>query len=443
MFENKASRILAMIVGGGFLFSVAYSFYFRIPPMVDARAYDTIAWNVASGRGYREVLGIALVNDWVIARVGPGYELFLAGFYKIFGHHLQIIWVAQAVLHALSALLVFLISKKIFRATAAPTIGLIAAALVALSPDQITISAMLLTETLGIFLLLATILAGYGYLEKPNFWRVTIFVAIFFLAVMVRTPTIFLLAPIGALFIWKKYWRHAIYFAVALVILFAPWTIRNYQLYGVFLPTNVSAGLNLLMGNYLGASGEQESDNVVIAILLKQNSNIIDTDKTARQMAIQTIIHAPGTFVLRTLHRASIYFSLARPTGFWFHLVGWPRLLTIITSTLWTAILFLGAAIGIGSWLKNAATDRKRVLLLLGYAFVLPLSIIAIVVETRYRMPIYPLLAIFAGYGFYLLAKKRVSWQPTLILMGVLLLNTISDVGTNIQRIVEHLHGLI
>ncbi|MCX6731761.1 MAG: hypothetical protein NTX55_02110 [Candidatus Parcubacteria bacterium] len=85
-------RILLFIIFGAFGISLIHSFYFRIQPIVDARAYDNIATNLASGKGYLEDASAPKEKDAAIARVGPGYELFLAGVYKIFGHHYKIIW---------------------------------------------------------------------------------------------------------------------------------------------------------------------------------------------------------------------------------------------------------------------------------------------------------------------------------------------------------------
>src|SRR3989338_8964042 len=145
--SKKEKSLLLLIVFLAFTISLSHSFYFKITPSVDARAYDRIAFNLINGKGYVENPDIPFENDFSIARVGPGYEIFLAGVYYIFGRHWGIIWILQAIFHAFSALAVFLISKKIFGGVQRPIIGLSSAALVAFSPDLIVSSSMLLTET--------------------------------------------------------------------------------------------------------------------------------------------------------------------------------------------------------------------------------------------------------------------------------------------------------
>ena len=105
-----SSKTLIIILAGSFLLSVGYAFHFRIEPAVDARAYDTIAQNIVSGNGYREDMQTDLAHDFAIARVGPLYEYFLAGIYEIFGHNYGPVWILQALLHALSAWLIYLAS---------------------------------------------------------------------------------------------------------------------------------------------------------------------------------------------------------------------------------------------------------------------------------------------------------------------------------------------
>ena len=170
-------NIFLGILGAVFLLSLSYSFYFRIPPAVDARAYDTIAWHLVQGYGYREWLEIPLNNDNAIIRVGPGYEFFLAGLYFLFGHHYEIVWVAQAFLLMLMALLTFLTAREVFSnsflenmevgcSSRAWLIGVVAAFLVGFSPDLITMQGMLMTETLGIFLVVLSVYLFFNALNR-------------------------------------------------------------------------------------------------------------------------------------------------------------------------------------------------------------------------------------------------------------------------------------
>src|SRR3989338_7804568 len=131
-------NVLLVFLCAFFLISILYSFYFRIEPAVDARAYDNIARNIVQGNGYRESLDVPISNDNSIIRVGPGYEFFLAIIYFIFGHYYEVVWIMQALLLTLTAFLVFLLGKEIFRDQWTFGVGLVSAGLIGFSPDLIT-----------------------------------------------------------------------------------------------------------------------------------------------------------------------------------------------------------------------------------------------------------------------------------------------------------------
>ena len=114
MYKDRTKKYLIILLAVVFVVNIAYSFVYQIEPVVDANAYDDIAWNFAQGIGYLEDASLegAPELDNAIARVGPGFEFFLAGVYKVFGHQIWFIWILHALMRVLTVLLIFLISKK-------------------------------------------------------------------------------------------------------------------------------------------------------------------------------------------------------------------------------------------------------------------------------------------------------------------------------------------
>src|SRR3989344_7082224 len=259
--ENKEKKFILFLVLGIFVCALAYSLYFRIEPSVDARAYDNIAWNMVQGNGYKEQASLSYDKDIAILRVGPGYEFFLAGVYFLFGHHYQVIWVINALLLALSAFFVFLITKQIFKEHWSVPLGLVAAGLIGFSPDLITVNGMLMTETLGVFLIILSVYIFFRYIERKediSIISLIFLAAVFGSAVLVRTPALFLILPLAWYFIRNKLWKELGVFLFVLILVFTPWTVRNYQVYSTFIPTNLAFGYDLLAGNHPGATGELE-----------------------------------------------------------------------------------------------------------------------------------------------------------------------------------------
>ncbi len=447
--DKDKKNILAFFLSAVFLVSIFYSFYFRISPSADARAYDSIAWNIVQGNGYLEVAGVAPERDNSIIRVGPGYEFFLAAIYYFFGRNHEAVWAFQALLMVLSAYLVFLTTKEVFRTRWNFLIGITAAALIGFSPDLITMQGMLMTETLGIFLI---ILSGYlfckYYNDTEKSWIKALLLGLAVgSAALVRTPAAFLFFPIAVYFLMLKNWKHLLVSTAAILALFSPWVIRNYQIYGVFMPTNAAAGFNLLTGNHPGASGEQGDFDVLS--LYSPDLDGFQVNKLATDDAVKFILANPLEFLKITFYRTSIYFSFARPTGFWFHLSGWNKILTLASSAIYSVLLFVLGFFGIWQIRKIATEERELAKFFLAMLVMMPLAIIGIIIETRYRMLVYPFFAVFAGYGLSELLARRlpagqagISWKPALYLAALLILNTGFDILRNFDRILSKIHEL-
>lgn len=436
----KSNRAIIFLCAATFVAPLAYSFYFRIPPLVDARAYDRISWNLAQGLGYREKVGIDLLYDNSIIRVGPGYEFFLAALYWIFGHHAAVVWVLQAALLAGSAFLIYLVSKKVFQSVWHESIGLVSAALIGFSPDLITMSAMLMTETLAIFLATLSLYLFFRYTDYPTLGNVMLFGFVSGAAALVRTPLLLLLIPTAGFIILQRRYKDVALLIVVLVVMFAPWTIRNYQAFGVFLPTNAASGVNMLAGNHPGASGEQEPYEVLARYAVEYD--YIEANQRANADARTFIFWHPFEYIILTLKRISIYFSFARPTGFWFHLHGFSKAATLVLSVIYSIILFTFGFFGVARLKYMPKENRTKARLLLTMLIMMPLAVVGIIVETRYRFLSYPFFALFAGYGISEIRKKNACWTCFAGVFFILFANTAFDIARNFDRIIERLHGL-
>jgi len=438
---NKQLKILLILLALVFGVNIIYSFYFRITPAIDARAYDNIAWNIAQGDGYRESADASFIEDNSIVRVGPGYEYFLAAIFYVFGHNYPAVWIIQALLLTLSAYMIFLVSKEVLGSNWSFSIGIIAAALVGFSPDLITLQGMLMAETLGIFLIILTVYLFFKYINnesRPVLGIVLLAIGLA-LTALVRTPAIFLILPIAGYLIFCRQWRSLIILLILFVLLFMPWAVRNYMIFNAFIPTNLAYGLDLSAGNHPGASGELEPHDIGGQLIgqygyVKANSLLL-------REAVGFISSHPFEFLKITFYRISIYFSFARPTGFWFHLYGLSRGVTLMTSTLYSVILFIFGFWGIWK-IKDLKEQKINAKLLLYMLAMMPLAIIGIVVETRYRSSVYPFFAVFAGYGIDLLWQKKAEWKPFVYIILLLSANALFDILRNFGRIIERIQDL-
>ena len=114
-----------------------------------------------------------------------------------------------------------------------------------------------MTETLYLFLICLALYVFFLYFLKLKGYLAVLLGIAAGLAVLARSPFLFLL-PIMLFYpLSKRKFFHAGLFLLALVLVFLPWTIRNYEVYGGIMPFGIAGNVNFWFGNYHGASGGQ------------------------------------------------------------------------------------------------------------------------------------------------------------------------------------------
>lgn len=419
------------------LVTIGFSFLFRIHPVVDARAYDQIAVNLLAGNGFREDVKRSYLFDTAMLRAGPGYEFFLAGIYALFGHHYEAVWVVQAFLHTFSALLLFFIAKKLF-GEKGTWIGMIAALFFAFSPDLIENSAMLMTETLYLFLTIFTVWCFLFVFEKTDSARSLLLGVVMGLAFLTRPPLL-LFIPFFLFFFWKqKAWLQGGIFLLSFTVILLPWMIRNYSLFHAVIPTTFIGEYNLWIGNTLRSDGGQISEGFNPVTTFVSEQGLLGLSQKAKEEFFSFLLMHPGRFFELTAVRTVRFFSLIRPMGFWFYATGAVKMSIVFSSLIWISALFMVGFSGLITMWKEKSEKIKYFVLLAATA---PLFLLATVVQSRYRFQIYPFLALGVGYMVYEIWKKRETWKQKTVWIPLVLLGifTMVDIFLSFQTVLERL----
>ena len=215
----------------------------------DPITYDQIALNILSGKGFS---GASFYyppgSDVPTSFWDPLYPYFLAAVYWAFGHSIPAVRVVQAFIGATSVAMAWHVGRRL----AGPAAGLLTGAILAGYPFLLYYTGQLLTETLFIALILATVASG---IEAMRTGRLTWFLGLGVaggLAAMWRAEAFaFTLAyvPWCAWFAPRRAGRAwAITLAVgwlAVGATLAPWTIRNTVQFGRPIVTTTKLGYNL------------------------------------------------------------------------------------------------------------------------------------------------------------------------------------------------------
>jgi 4-amino-4-deoxy-L-arabinose transferase-like glycosyltransferase len=255
-----------LIVAGIFRIAVAHHWPNDSPD--DSKTYAQIARNVLEQHSYSE--SATPPYEPTLIRL-PGYPLFLAAIYKVFGHgNNGAVRIVQALVDTatcgLIALLAFYWEPDEERKRAA---AIAALALAAVCPFTAIYSATVLTEVPTMFLAVAMCVAAtLAFRERPTtdgteksennksaklallWWLIAGLLG--GLAVLIRPDSGLFVTAIGLTLVvasvirFRQYLRKAFaagaIFSIAFVLVLTPWTIRNARVFHLFQPLAPSHG---------------------------------------------------------------------------------------------------------------------------------------------------------------------------------------------------------
>jgi len=249
-------------------------------PVYDATAYAAIAANLDRGEGFTVGPGATQPSS----NYSPGLPLFVAGVYEVTGGvHERTARVVLALLGVLGVLLTYLLGRRLTRCLLFPrygegkvdspvVAGLIAALAVAIYPALLEYQGMLMSEPLAATLLAGAVLSVFWAAAassgppgggSPARWLVP---GVLFGALALVRPEYFGVAVLVAVVLFalgaRRDWRRALAASAALLaaalVVIAPWTIRNAEALGRFVPISTGGGQVLFAGTYLPSDGNPE-----------------------------------------------------------------------------------------------------------------------------------------------------------------------------------------
>lgn len=227
----------------------------RLQYSTDSVQYTTIAKNLLAGNGYRGADHMLTRKGELTAFYAPGYPLFIAGLYAVFGESQKAILIAHILLGLLSIYLVYLLGARLYSETA----GVIAAFVFGLNPQIIHYEFLLISETLFIFLVLVIAILMVDVLNDDNSsLRQYALMGLLLGAAYLCRQTALILPAVFAAAVLFKYkdkgllWvakRLSVFAALAFLVI-VPWAVRNYIVFGEFMFGTTTAPATLWWGTY-------------------------------------------------------------------------------------------------------------------------------------------------------------------------------------------------
>lgn len=221
-------------------------------------SYDRRAVSIIAGEGLLGPYGIDPSDTQWITQA-PGYSIFLSGVYSLFGRNFFNVQLVQNLLNSITAVLIFFIAGSLM----SWRVGIVSGFLAALSHHLGHISNFILPDELSALPVLGGILfalvarrrlgnsygayAAAGIAIGLSSWlrAQTMFLGVFVLLTMAIIST----SRSAAV-------KRGMLLAGISILAIAPITIRNWTVYGEFIPIQLGTGLNLWEG-LADASGDR------------------------------------------------------------------------------------------------------------------------------------------------------------------------------------------
>ena len=242
--DSRFGRALGLVALGGFVLRCVFAVWHRnFLVQGDAMTFHQVAQHLADGAGFIQPFTVPVQPT---AEHPPLWEVVLAGADLLGGNG----YLSHRLLAGLIGTLTVVLTGLVARRVGGERLGLIAAAITALSPILITADASLLSETLFGALVAATLLAALRLRESPSLPRAALVGALIALAGLTRGEGLGLIVLLGAPLVWvcgagdpRRRVALAAGMLAAFAVAVAPWTIRNLTTFAqpVLVSTNASA----------------------------------------------------------------------------------------------------------------------------------------------------------------------------------------------------------
>ena len=397
--------LLALVVRLVYVWQIWHAPFFDLR-LGDADAYHRWALRIASG-------------DWLGEGVfyqAPLYPYFLGALYKVFGSGAATIRVVQAAIGAGSCVLVGAAGIALFGEW-----GALAGVLLAVYPSAIFQDGLLEKSTLAGFFTAALLLVLSA---RATRYRHVLAGIVLGLLALTRENALLLAVPILAWFLidtrptatdeqpstrTRRSLRAAA-FAAGCALVLLPVAVRNYAVGGEFNLTTSQFGPNFYIGNHEGAPGLYDplvtghgsaADEQIDATRLAEEAtgralspNEVSSYWTGR--ALQFIRAHPGAWLGQLARKLALTYNASESADTESQEVyaEWSSLLRTLGPFSF-GVLFCLAAFGLGI----TAPGWRRLWFLYAIALTYTLSMVMFYVFARYRLPLVPLLTLFAAGG--------------------------------------------
>lgn len=450
----SSPKFVSLCIAFGLLLRVGWLLLWSPAPISDFADYMELAEALVNGEGYS-------VNGVATGFRAPGYPVFLAGLFAVFGVKVWVGQLANLLLAGIAMWLVYDVSKMLF---ADEGTGRIALLLMALHPNGIAYTSLLSTELLFVVLLLAGVACG---MRMKGHWGWVVATGLVFgLAAYVKPQAV--LVPLVLLLggwithraapstssgasgdpaqrinmrptkasSWKLAWISAVWgwfvgnprleggvlqatframrhrrepqlllAFIFTVLVISPWALRNASYFGTHPQLTTNGGSNLLVGNNPYSNGKYKwgaAEEAFLAPFVSESLNEAERDQVAGKVAWQYIKNHPGQFLARVPLKLWRCYAWDMEGLDWVRegcggFTGWRHQVMRIWKA-WAQVFYVGLLVLFGLSFF-AKSSLKTPYFYWGIALILYFSVVVMVFfgDGRFHFPVLPWVMMYAA----------------------------------------------
>ena len=368
--------------------------------------HHVVAENLLAGKGYSAAFQFARFGPTTVPY--PLYTYCLAGWYRLTGGtNYYYLMLLQCVLSALVAPVVYLIARHAF----SPPTSVLAATLVAFDYFLAITPTYVSQPVLHILLVVVLVWLVYRVAEAPTWGRAAAAGVFFGLAALTKTTVVFFLM-FSTIWLWRRFEGSlksklaclAVMWVVSAGVIF-PWTLRNWLVFGRFIPISSTFGMHVWIGSNARANGGQyheDGRSIQAELSPALQRDLADArgraDKLDYEVSDVFLRHAlayirenPKRFlVLRfralfyTFFNQNYWMDPSKPVFIYNPVLKW------LTVAMMLTVLA-------GLWTARPYTPQKALPLLFIAAYALLYAAFHSDIDNRFRLPTDPFLLMFAA----------------------------------------------
>jgi 4-amino-4-deoxy-L-arabinose transferase-like glycosyltransferase len=343
--------------------------------------------------------------------------LWVVFFNLISSKPLIMLAIVQSFLSIIAVILIYLLGKTID----CEKTGLIATLIFALYPLYNFYCILAMSEYIFMLLLIPFIYCVYKYLETKNLWWSFLAGILWGLGSLARSPLLYCFIIIPCWFLyeernnWKKHLLASFIILICGLIIIAPWSLRNYYKYDVFVPISTHSSFVLLIGYQFDQEHEKNPSLQHTSILptIKEDLNEGQKYKKHMKMFDEFVMSHPLKFLAK---QPGNFFSFLAPdieislrffsNAFGFKLSRVLDYFYLAVEFLTYGVIFLSALFGL-IWSPKSRFKTLSIFFLVFFTIIHTIAI-----QTgRNHMGIMFFFFIFSGWFFLHLKEAKILFK--------------------------------